>query len=286
MPRLSGWPLLLDGHSARLRAASSARPAERSAGRLIGGHSAVVNVGDKVSACVVVPVPGAKGHVGRKARGRRQAGPLADQEDHDRRVEQLAQVVEHAHAAMTDEKRLAETPAARGRLRVQEGQERGHLRDDRGGRQAVADRDLDVGSGRAETLDLGLARLVERSTQVGSEQEFLLRCGLSCRPRTGPTVATNSGPRPVARSSSALTASRAAAWSRRSSSRVDVLYEPPTRPVRILRGRGRAGEIEKREVSTFDVPAGDRVVHARTPSSQRRIGATLTLSTDIRPTVS
>ena len=65
-----------------------------------------------------------------------------------------------------------------GCLRVQEGQERGHLRDDRGGRQAVADRDLDVGSGRAETLDLGLARLVERSTQVGSEQEFLFRSGV------------------------------------------------------------------------------------------------------------
>ena len=102
----------------------SARRAIRRAASY-GRDAPGVDVGDQVAAGVVVAGAGAIGHVGREALGGRQPGPLADQEDDHGRVEQLADVVEHADAAVADEERPAEPPAAARGLGCERGRSAG-----------------------------------------------------------------------------------------------------------------------------------------------------------------
>jgi hypothetical protein len=85
------------------------------------------------------------------------------------RGEQVADVVHHADAAVPDQERPAERPAAFGGAVGQQRQQPRHLGGDGGRRQAVADDDLQVGAARA-VADDGCARpLVEPAAAVGAE---------------------------------------------------------------------------------------------------------------------
>jgi hypothetical protein len=99
----------------------------------IGGNATGMDIGDEVSPSIVVPRPGAIGHVGRKAESGCQSWPFADQEHGNHWVKDLAQLIEHAHAGVADEKRLAELPAPAAGFGCEHGQKPGDLSPNRRG---------------------------------------------------------------------------------------------------------------------------------------------------------
>ena len=79
---------------------------------LVGRDTSDVDVGDQVPAGVVVAGPWPVCHVGREALGGCQPWSFTDQENGDGWIKDLANIVERAHAAVPDEKRLTESPAS------------------------------------------------------------------------------------------------------------------------------------------------------------------------------
>jgi hypothetical protein len=133
-----------------------------------------VDVRDEVALRVGVAGPRAVGQVRRQALRRRQPRPFADQQHHHGRVEQFAHVVEHADAAVADDERPAEAPAALGRAALQQRQQPRYRGGHRGDGQAVADDHLHVGPGRAVAGDRRARPLVEPPAAIGAEEEFVL----------------------------------------------------------------------------------------------------------------
>src|ERR1039458_3759398 len=83
-------------------------------------------------------------HVSGKAFGGCQTRPLADQQDGNAGTQQISNLVENAHPAVTNHKDLAETPAASLCSFPQEWQESRNLRGNSGHREPVADYHLQV----------------------------------------------------------------------------------------------------------------------------------------------
>src|SRR5262249_11488804 len=97
-------------------------------------------------------------------------------------------LIENSYAAMPDDERPAEPPAAVVGALFQERQQRWHLFYDGGRRQPIADGDLqiDLASGGrqpsdyvAQPGDLGSRRITEASAEIGTHQIL----GLVPRPR-------------------------------------------------------------------------------------------------------
>ena len=181
-----------------------------------------MDIGDQVPARIVVTVPWPVGHVGREALGGRQPWSFTDQEHHNGWIKNLADIVECTHPAVPDEKRLTKSPTSAVSFDCEQRKQRGNLGPHCRGRQSISNRDLKVGA-RATTAGISVSRrITQRAAQVGPQQEFFLGPGQCGSPRIAPIRSTNGLPKSSVRSSSAHTASRAAAWSRRSSSHVAV----------------------------------------------------------------
>jgi hypothetical protein len=105
-------------------------------------NSPRVNIRNEVAIRVGVRSSGAVGHVSRKAFGSGQPGPLSNQENNNIGREQLADFIENSHAAVANEKRLADRLTALAAGRDQMRQKRRNLRSDCRNRKPIADRDL------------------------------------------------------------------------------------------------------------------------------------------------
>ncbi len=70
-------------------------------------------------------------HIRRQTFCGRQARPLADQQQHNPRPEQLANLIHNSHAAMMNDERLADAPASRLRTCDEQRQQPRNLRADR-----------------------------------------------------------------------------------------------------------------------------------------------------------
>ena len=181
-----------------------------------------MNVRDQIPPRIIVPGPGPVCHVGRKALSSCQPWALSNQEHDDQRVENFADIVEHAHPAMANEKRLAEAPSAATGRRCEMRQQGRNLGSHRRSGKSIGDGHLDIGLWRTPKGQFASPRRVNRASCVGPKQKIAFVARQRGDSRKGPIRRRIPAPKSAMRSNSRATASLAAAWSRRSSSQVAV----------------------------------------------------------------
>ncbi len=134
-----------------------------------------VNVGDQIPSRVGVTGARPIGEVRRQTLGGCETGTLADQEHDDLWIELLANVVEHADSAMTDDKWLSDLPTTIRSRVEQHRQQRRHLRGNRRGRESVADDDLQLRTTRAALPKQVFRFRVQPAAEIRACEVFGLR---------------------------------------------------------------------------------------------------------------
>src|SRR5262245_39394110 len=125
-----------------------------------------VDVGDEISLRVGVPGSRAIGHVRRQTLRRRKAGPLADEQHYDARLQELADVIHDANAAVPHGERHARAPAVFRGSGEQPRQKLWHLHPDRTGRESVADDNLQFHALRICRIEYLASIIIEASAKI------------------------------------------------------------------------------------------------------------------------
>ena len=153
---------------------------------ILRADSARVNVGDEISVGVGLARAGSVGHVGGKAFGGGEARALSDQQNDHAGREKIANVVYDADARVTHDERLPDGPTETLHLLLEKWEEERHLGGDRGGREAVADHDLDVRRFGAALNDQVLCGIAEGTTKIRAQQKLGFRFGSAANMKEAP----------------------------------------------------------------------------------------------------
>src|ERR1700722_4057922 len=145
--------------------------------RVLGAHTASVNVRDEVAIGVSVGSFRTVCHVGRQAFSGCQPRSFADQEDGNFRDQQVANLVENSYPAVTNYKYPAETPASNSCSLTEGRQQPRNLHGNRSYRQLVTDHDLQIVPRGAIGDYLRTRLVIQKTAQVRTQQILVLARG-------------------------------------------------------------------------------------------------------------
>ncbi len=140
---------------------------------VLGANAASMNIRNKVSVGVSVGSFRPVCHVSGEALGSCQARPLSNQKDDDCGLQQLAELVENAYAAVVNCRYRTDAPASSLRARAKERQQSRDLLPDGGYRKPITDSDLQILFGNASVDEILAGRFTQLTTQVRAQEIFV-----------------------------------------------------------------------------------------------------------------
>jgi hypothetical protein len=140
--------------------------------RLLARNPSPMDIGNQVSVRIRVPAAWFVCHIRRQTLCGSQTRPFANQKNGDLGSNEVPDIIEHADAAMTDQKRLTERPGGSFGLAFDEWQQFGCLHNQGGRGQAITEHDLEVGVFRTSLSDLKAGWLAKLTAQIRAHKEF------------------------------------------------------------------------------------------------------------------